>query len=168
MRYVEKTKHLFHLDISWNSLSGKQTQDLCGIIKENRTLKSLNLSWNSIVNPSADKFKFSNVTEATRLKDELKIFQQKERRDGAKNLAEAMFKNLSKVVVSKKLPGVEVLTINHLGHFVKHNKKLIHLNLSYMGMCEKSVNEFGPVLRRSKSLLSVHLSGNPGNTLQAQ
>lgn len=45
---------------------------------------------------------------------------------------------------------------------VKHNLKLQHLNLSYTGMSQYMLLQFGPALRRSRSLLALHLSGNPG------
>jgi hypothetical protein len=38
------------------------------------------------------------------------------------------------------------------------------MNLSYMGLGEDAINMFAPAIRRSKSLLGLHFSGNPGNT----
>ena len=82
-------------------MTAKMIQDICAIVKENKTLKSLNLSWNQMVNPIEQKYTFSNVEEAKRLKEKLKEFQRQERRAGAKSLAEAVFANLSTVEVSK-------------------------------------------------------------------
>ena len=47
--------------------------------------------------------------------------------------------------------------------FIKMNSKLMHLNLSGMGMTQPMMNQFGRALRRTKSMVSLHLSGNNGN-----
>lgn len=40
----------------------------------------------------------------------------------------------------------------------------MHLNLSGMGMTEQMMNQFGRALRRTKSMVSLHLSYNNGDT----
>ena len=47
--------------------------------------------------------------------------------------------------------------------FIKMNSKLMHLNLSGMGMTQPMMNQFGRALRRTKSMISLHLSGNNGD-----
>jgi hypothetical protein len=37
-----------------------------------------------------------------------------------------------------------------------------------MGMDAETLLLFGEALRRAKALLSLHLSGNPGNTIEVQ
>ena len=44
------------------------------------------------------------------------------------------------------------------------NTNLVHLNLSSCGMTEEMLLEFGTAMRRTKSMTSLHLSGNPGDT----
>jgi len=68
----------------------------------------------------------------------------------------------------EKLPGKHIEAVAHLCHFMKQNRRLIHLDLSYMGMDEETLLLFGRTLRRCRGLLSLHLSGNPGNNLQVQ
>jgi hypothetical protein len=50
--------------------------------------------------------------------------------------------------------------------FIKYNKTLIHFDLSSTGLNEGMVMHIGTALRRAKSLVSMHLSGNPGVTAQ--
>lgn len=45
---------------------------------------------------------------------------------------------------------------------IKHNRQLIHLDLTSTGLNESVVKEVGTSLRRATSLLAIHLSGNPG------
>jgi len=52
--------------------------------------------------------------------------------------------------------------IDGLCEFIKHNPKLLHLDLSYTGLTKLMLIEFGPALRKSKSMITLHLTGNPG------
>lgn len=47
---------------------------------------------------------------------------------------------------------------------IKRNKQLTHLNLVSTGLTELMIVELAIAIRRSKSLLSVHLCGNRGVT----
>ena len=42
----------------------------------------------------------------------------------------------------------------------------MHLNLSGMGMTQPMMHEFGRALRRTKSLISLHLSSNNGDNTE--
>ena len=52
--------------------------------------------------------------------------------------------------------------IENLVKFLKNNNKLIHLDLGNIGLTKNMLKQFGPALRRAKSLVALHLSGNPG------
>ena len=52
--------------------------------------------------------------------------------------------------------------IENLLKFLKNNNKLIHLDLGNIGLTKNMLKQFGPALRRAKSLIALHLSGNPG------
>ena len=43
---------------------------------------------------------------------------------------------------------------------IKRSPSLIHLNLCCTGLYESLLIQFGKALRRSRSLLAIHLSGN--------
>ena len=51
-----------------------------------------------------------------------------------------------------------------LGKIIKHSKTMIHMNLTGCGLSKEVIYEIGTCLRRSRSLLVIHLSGNPGLT----
>jgi len=49
--------------------------------------------------------------------------------------------------------------------FIKYNKNLLHLDLSSTGLTEQMLRTIGASLKRSKSAIGLHLSGNPGVNL---
>ena len=49
-----------------------------------------------------------------------------------------------------------------LGKIIKHSRTLQHMNLSGTGLSAQVIYEMGTILRRSRAILSLHLSGNPG------
>ena len=51
-----------------------------------------------------------------------------------------------------------------LGKIIKHSKTILHMNLTGTGLSEGVIFEMGNSLRRARSLLCLHLSGNPGLT----
>ena len=64
--YLSKSCRLHTLDISWNGLRAQQMLELCEVVGENRFLKYLNLSNNTLVNPSELKWNMSNEREAAK------------------------------------------------------------------------------------------------------
>lgn len=73
--YLSKSCRLQKLDISWNGLRAQQMLELCEVIGENRILKYLNLSNNTLVNPSEHKWNMSNEKEAAKFYKEMVIAQ---------------------------------------------------------------------------------------------
>ena len=53
-----------------------------------------------------------------------------------------------------------------LGNLIKHNKNLIHIDLTACGLTNLMMKELGTHVRRSGSLLGIHLTGNPGLTAE--
>ena len=53
-------------------------------------------------------------------------------------------------------------TILNICKFIKYNPKLLHFDISKTGLSKHQLIELGPALRRAKSLISLHASGNPG------
>ena len=49
-----------------------------------------------------------------------------------------------------------------LGQFLKFNQKLIHVNISHTNLSRGMLLSLGPILRKSRSMLVLHASGNPG------
>jgi hypothetical protein len=56
--------------------------------------------------------------------------------------------------------------MQNVTNFIKYNFKLLHFDLSNTGLSKAMLEQFGPALRKSRSLLSLHLSGNPGIDLE--
>ena len=54
------------------------------------------------------------------------------------------------------------LLIQSLKDLIKKNKNLQHLNLTKVGLSEYMVCELSETLKKSKSLISLHLCGNGG------
>ena len=50
--------------------------------------------------------------------------------------------------------------IEMLCTFLKRNKNLIHVDLSYTGLLEDHLKQLSAALRRAKCLLAIHLTGN--------
>jgi hypothetical protein len=57
-----------------------------------------------------------------------------------------------------------LMAVRKLVFFIKRNSNLIHVNLANCGLDSDMLKEFGVALRRAKSLVSLHLSSNPGDT----
>lgn len=57
--------------------------------------------------------------------------------------------------------------MDNLLRFMKYNRHLIHLDLSYCRLDEFMIIQLGTALRRAKSLVAVHFTGNPGVTQSA-
>jgi hypothetical protein len=69
--YLHKSSRLSSLDISWNGLRAQQMLEICEVIGGNRFLKHLNLSNNTLVNPSEHKWYMSNEKEAAKFYKEM-------------------------------------------------------------------------------------------------
>jgi hypothetical protein len=59
---------------------------------------------------------------------------------------------------------VQAFVVSMLTQFIKYNFQLQDLDLSNTGLTELTIRALGINIRRSKSLLSLHLSDNPGVT----
>ena len=60
----------------------------------------------------------------------------------------------------QKLSDDTEYAISCLIRFIKRNRSLLHVNLANTGLTESALWPFGAALRRTKSLRSIHLSGN--------
>ena len=114
---IGNQKTLTSLDLSWNSMIPAQAKGLLTVLSQNRKLKNLNLSWN----------------------------------------------NISDVHASQQ----DMIFISHLiGKIIKHSRTMQHINLTSTGLGTYIIREIGVNMRKSRALMSIHLSGNPGLTRQ--
>ena len=60
----------------------------------------------------------------------------------------------------EKMSRNERMATEDLCKFIRKNRELIHVDLSYAGLSEVQLWYFGRVMRRAKSVRSLHLTGN--------
>jgi hypothetical protein len=53
---------------------------------------------------------------------------------------------------------------NHLRQFLLINRRLIHLDLSYTSLSSGIMYKMLPAIRKAKTLMAIHFTGNPGVT----
>lgn len=138
---IGSAKFLIDLDVSFNELNGSSLQELSKALAKNRRLQHLNLSWNEVKNNVVSKF---DPNRGPWWQDKA----DKRRTAPLKPPAE--------------MDAEEQEIIQNLCTFIKHNPKLLHLDLSHMGLSHLMLRELGPALRRAKAIISLHISGNPG------
>jgi len=56
----------------------------------------------------------------------------------------------------------EIEVAKNLCKFIKYNQNLLHVDFSNTGLTKRMLIEFGGALRKARSLIGIHLSGNPG------
>ena len=117
--YMQSSKHIEELDLSWNSLHPASFTYFLKRLQENKRLSFLNLSHNNIV----------------------------ESQLGSLHMSENM-----------------AMVAESLLRFVRVDKRLIHLDLTQTNLSEQMILHIIQGIRKSKSLMAVHFSGNPGVT----
>ena len=103
----------------------------------------LDVSWNSLV-PKAMKKLLEKIAENRKLENINLSFNQ--------------------IADHKTTEKEELKLAVYTTTAIKRNKKLMHLDLSCTGLSPLIVKEIGNAMRRARSLLSIHLSDNPGLT----
>ena len=147
---IEQTETLFAALAEYESLreltlqNFKITQEaassLAAAINNNMFLQKLDIGWNTMAQPT----------------DFLCLMEQLQ---DNKHLREASFTNIA----STKLQGGKDgdLTIaDCLTTFIRRNRSLLHLDLSYMYLGADEVLQIAEACASSRTLLSVHLTGN--------
>lgn len=56
----------------------------------------------------------------------------------------------------------ELLVADCLTRFIKYNSNLLHVDLQGVGLTEYCLKMIGKALRKSRSVIGIHLSENPG------
>jgi len=62
----------------------------------------------------------------------------------------------------------ELFVTDCLTRFIKYNPQLLHLDLTGTGLTEYCVKMIGKALRKSRSLIGLHLSENPGLNVETR
>ena len=82
------------------------------------------------------------------------------------NLSWNNFKELSTLKMRRQPNAMDAIyemdIAQNLSKFMKYNQNLLHVDLSNTGLSKRMMMEFGGCLRKARSLICLHLSGNPG------
>jgi Ran GTPase-activating protein (RanGAP) involved in mRNA processing and transport len=152
--FMKSAVTLKRLDISKNALLPDAFEELLEELSTNRTLTSLSLSDNLLINQKDQKERgevahlfLARNTKFKPIRDYIELYyaelRKKVRNHDAKELQ------------SEKV-------VRCFGNFIRKNKKLLYLDLDSTGLSHKVMVDLVPQLQRAKGLLSVHFGFNPG------
>ncbi|CDW89852.1 UNKNOWN [Stylonychia lemnae] len=156
INYLQESR-LTDLDISWNGLKPQSMVEFIQVIGLNRQLSYLNISWNSMLEKNGLTMDYGNAGGARR--------SQEGSKDG---LFKAMQRQLKMKAHTNNKNDVQTNIMINISNFIKYNKNLLHIDLSNTGMTEDMLWNLGTAMRRSRSMVSMHLSGNPGSPRQEE
>jgi hypothetical protein len=168
---VQHSRNLVDLDISWNGLKpNNNLKKFLEALGHNRTIQYLNLSWNNLMlPPPIVKEPLPPPNERKPMiviqPEELPVIQEGEETlptEEHEAVPSATIMATNKKEQGPKLDEYNQSLLDNLSRFIKYNKSLIHLDLSYTRLDEMMVKALGTALRRAKSLVAVHFTGNPG------
>ena len=60
------------------------------------------------------------------------------------------------------------MIIESMSKLVKYDMSLIHVDLSYCRLNERCITDIGTQLRRAKTLIAIHFTGNTGVTQETK
>ena len=169
--FVQTNRYIETIDISWNNLRPQDFRPFLELLRDNRKLKSVSLAWNRLVDRA---LKLSDITECRTLTDwdtgqrpttQLEELQKL-------GVSEEEMQNLSadeieKLLVEEERKHVsesELFVADCLSRFIKYNPNVLHLNLEGTGLTQYVLKEIARALRKSRSLVGIHLSENSGLT----
>jgi len=124
--------------VSANIASDRSIARLSQYIAASRNLLELDLSWNSL--------RPANISPLLEALAENRVIQHL---------------NLSWNTI---LASDADHSLSKITRIIKYNKSLLHFNLSHTGLSEHHVKAIGASLRRGRSILVLHMTGNPGVT----
>lgn len=124
---------------------------LCDLVYYSDTLEELDISW-AAVRPK-------------KMAQLLKILADNKKIKTINLSNNMLFQESKETPMDEPLTGElqteeDKVCMEYLCNFLKRNKKLQHVDLSYTGFNEQQLWHIGPTLRRAKSLRSIHLNGN--------
>lgn len=123
----------------------------------------INLSWNFLLDQHEDQNKKLRYSEIERRQLESIDDYSSARKTHVDSYYEPFEYEKDRLdVFRKKLDENSKSIMTNLCKFIARNKNLIHADFSHTGLNEKMLWYFGRTMRRTHSLRSLHLSGNPG------
>jgi len=137
------------LDLSWNDLIPSHFKPLLEVLSHNRQLKSLNLSWNTLISlaDQSNPYSFSVLSA-------MEEFLMRRRMAIERGIGAVTTKEIQE---SMDAPSFVVHCLNK---FIRFNSALQSLNLSNTGLNGQVLVGLTRSLRHSRSLLCLHLTAN--------
>lgn len=147
-------KHLTDLKLNNFKINEEAAKSLAKALQSNFSLKSLDLSWNEIAAKEYEELmnglKQSKTVSYVTLANSPLLQRQQATSitlQGTEGLGGAEPLDVSGIV-------------NALHEFIRRNRSLLHLDLSFMSLKKDEVLWIGQACSKSRTLLSIHLTGN--------
>ena len=153
---IQQKSYLKSLEIAKAPISKELTKKIADYAATSKHLEDLDISWNAL-HPDSFPY-FLEQIQANKKLQFLNISYN--------NIVETSLSSFSPI--SKK--HVYALTDNQLEvadklfRFLRHGKRLIHVDLTGTNLSEPMFLQMIPGIKKSGTLMSVHFSGNPGVT----
>ena len=156
IQYLRESESLRELDLSWSKLPPVSWRKFLAAIKDNRTLVSLNISHNKILEdqPKVFKKKQNKTIEA----------EEEEKNGSPERPEEEKKQGDSESNENNTLSQRNMETILNFKDFVKYNCYLVCLNLENTGLTSPAITFLSSLLTRAQSLRCIHLCANEGVT----
>ena len=131
-------------------MTAAQFLQMLEVLRSNKKLKYLNLSYNNLVSQSATQtdtqMKYGNTLETIA-----------EEGAGGANQGSSYAPSSN-----KRLTNQQAEVVEHISKFIRRNRNLIHVNLEATGLTYEMIKELLVAIKLSRSLQAIHLCGNPG------
>ena len=118
------------------------------VLRGNKKLKYLNLSYNNLVSQSATP----TDAYASNFGNTLETIAE----EGASPNQQPHTSNNS------RLTNQQAQVVDCIAKFIRRNRNLIHVNLEATGLTYHMIKELLVSIKLSRSLQAIHLCGNPG------
>jgi len=131
---TENNREIENLKLSSFVFSKPMSINLSRFVRENYSLKKLNLSWSEMMSENLMVF-MENIQDIKHLQD----------------------LDISKIPIEGK---DRIRVVEMIKEYIINDNSLIHLNMSCCNLLQDQLEILTAGIKKSKSLLSVHLSGN--------
>ena len=185
-KMLNEARFLIDLDLSWNELTTHAMLKLAENLAENRQLQYLNLSWNFLTSKAPHKFELFQEdweAKANEVRTKLEKMRMLPKRTVITSDQDKIFQKMCQEYIMNKEPKLSpeqydeyllgetaklamhihnLQMCDYLTRFIKHNTNLLHVTLENTRLTETMLFKICSSLRRAPSLISLHVSGNPG------
>lgn len=148
--FVNESQYLEDLDLSWNNFLPLDFGHFFNVLSRNLTLRSLNLSCNTLV----DQKNQNDIEIDEDFKSKLEDYVWRRR--------EATHAGERHILDQKYITSYSILIVYGLGELIRHNRIIQSVNLNNCGLNAKILMGLMPAIKHARSLLCLHMASNPG------